>query len=71
MWAAGQMLEVVNKKMSISVITYTERLDKLGLISLRRRRESGNRLMAFEYVKGCCGEGGNRLFSVSIEQHKQ
>jgi len=57
--------------MSISIIICAETLDKLGLLSLRRRRQSRNRLMAFEYVKGCCEQEVNGLFSMSIEQHKQ
>ena len=42
---------------------YEERLRKLGLFSLEKRRLQGDLLVAFQYLKGAYKQEGERLFT--------
>ena len=43
-------------------LSYEDRLRKLGLFSLEKRRLWGDFIVAFQYLKGAYGKAGERLF---------
>uniref|UniRef100_A0A8C5RY28 mitogen-activated protein kinase n=1 Tax=Laticauda laticaudata TaxID=8630 RepID=A0A8C5RY28_LATLA len=47
--------------------TYNEWLQELGLASLVKRRTRGDRIAAFQYLRGCHREEGVKLFSKASE----
>ena len=44
-------------------LSYEERLRKLGLFSLKKRRLRGDLTVAFQYLKGAYKQEGERLFT--------
>ena len=44
-------------------LSYKDRLKKLGLFSLEKRRLQGYLIVAFQYLKRSCKKEGGRLFS--------
>ena len=44
-------------------LSYEERLRELGLFSQRKRKLQGDLIVVFQYIKGACKKGGERLFT--------
>jgi len=44
-------------------VSYEERLRKLELFSLEKSRLWGDLVAAFQYLKGACKKGGDKVFS--------
>ena len=44
-------------------LSYGERLSKLGLFSLEKRRLQADLIVAFQYLKGTCKQEGEWLFT--------
>jgi len=44
-------------------LSYGDRLRKLGLFSVEKRRLQGGLIVAFQYLKGACRKDGENLFS--------
>lgn len=48
-------------------MTYKERIEKMVLLSLKKRMLKGDLITGFKYKKDLLIENGARLFSVSLE----
>jgi len=47
----------------VEYLFYEEKLQKLGLFCLEKRRLRGDLTTAFQYLKGACGKDGKNMFS--------
>ena len=44
-------------------LSYEERLKELGLFNLEKRRLRGDRIIAFQFLKGTCKQKENQIFT--------
>jgi len=59
-WVQKRDMKMIS---GLELLSYEERLRKLGLFSLEKTRLQGDLVTAFEYLKGAYKKDGERLFS--------